>query len=381
SSPARTRLTVRSTVDLLALVPCLLGFHPADSLVVVAMRRGQVIFAARGDLPAARAPRAASGALAGQLAAVVRRQGCEAAVVIGYGPADRVAAAAPVGCDALSRQGVQVLDALRVTAGRYFSLLCADPRCCPPDGTAFDASASPLAAEAVFAGQVVLPDRDALVRQLAPVGGPARESMHLAAGRAEDRLARLLAGAAGATSGKPDAGRPAPGGPETPAGRGAAAVLRAGRAAVRQALARGEAGQRLTDDEVAWLALLLCHPVVRDFAWQRTGPDDWQIALWTDVLRRVEPDLAAAPGSLLAFAAWRSGFGSLAGIALERALDADPAYPMALVLDDMLRRGLPPSTLDGWPAVGRGGRRPRRRRASDSGGRASQRKRHRGEQC
>jgi Domain of unknown function (DUF4192) len=138
------------------------------------------------------------------------------------------------------------------------------------------------------------------------------------------------------------------------------AVLRAGKAAVREALARGETGGRLTDDEVGWLTLLLAHRPVRDFAWQRTTPDAWQIALWTDVLRRAAPDLAAAPASLLAFAAWRSGHGALASVSLERALGADPRYPLALLLDDFLRRGLAPSTLDGWPAVP-GGRRRRRR--------------------
>jgi hypothetical protein len=100
---------------------------------------------------------------------------------------------------------------------------------------------------------------------------------------------------------------------------------------------------------------------VRDFAWQRTTTDEWQLALWTDVLRRAERDLAAAPASLLAFAAWRNGHGALASVALERALGADPAYPMALLLDEMLQEGISPSTLDGWPAVGRGRRRRRRR--------------------
>jgi Domain of unknown function (DUF4192) len=343
-----TRLKVRSTVDLLAIVPYLIGFHPVDSLVVVAMRGGQVVFAARGDLPGWRASAAARGSLADQLAGVVKRQGCQTASVIGYGAPERVAAAVPVACAALSRSGVEVLDALRVTAGRYFSLLCADPECCPPDGTPFDVNASPLAAEAVFAGQVVLPDRTALVRQVAPLGGLTRESVRQATERAEDRLAELVVAQEG--------------------GRPAAAVLRAGKAAVREALTRGEAGDPLTDDEVAWLTLLLCDQPVRDFAWERTTPDEWQVALWTEVLRRAEPDLAPAPASLLAFAAWRSGFGSLASVALERALGADPTYPMALLLDDMLRRGVPPSTLDDWPAVGGGRRRRRRRRRTGDRG-------------
>jgi hypothetical protein len=354
---APIRLSVRSTVDLLAIVPYLLGFHPTESLVVVAMRRGQMVFAARADLPGSRASAAARTALADQLARVVTRQGVQTASVIGYGRPDRVTAAVPAVCDALSRRGVEILDALRVTAGRYWSLLCADRGCCPPDGTAFDVSTSALTAEAVFAGQVVLPDRIALTRQVAPAGGPTRDSMRQATERATDRLATLVvtmpADTDAAAAGSAGAG---------PAGGGRAAVLRAGKAAVREALARAEAGGQLTDDEVAWLTLLLSHRPVRDFAWERTTPDEWQIALWTDVLHRAEPDLAPAPASLLAFAAWRSGFGALASVALERALGADPAYPMALLLDDMLRSGTPPSVVDGWPTIGRGGRRRRRSR-------------------
>jgi hypothetical protein len=412
--PAPIRLAVRSTVDLLAVVPYLLGFHPTDSLVVVAMRGGQMVFAARSDLPRSQASAAARTAFADQLARVVARQGAQTASVIGYGPPDRVAAAVRAVCDALTRCGLEILDALRVTAGRYWSLLCADPECCPPDGTAFDVTTSALTAAAVFAGQVVLPDRTALTRQVAPACGQIRESMRRATERAVDRLATLIvtqpvtgpdapAGRSGArpvgadtpatTSNVPVAGSGArPAGAGNPAaesgvpagksgvaagepgtragtelGAARAAVLRAGKAVVREALSRAEAGGRLTDDEVAWLTLLLCHQPVRDFAWERITPDEWQIALWTDVLQRAEPDLAPAPASLLAFAAWRSGLGALASVALERALGADPAYPMALLLDDMLRSGLPPSILDGWPALGRRARRRRRRRGRTAG--------------
>ena len=79
-----------------------------------------------------------------------------------------------------------------------------------------------------------------------------------------------------------------------------------------------------TDDEVAWLSLLLTHLPVRDHAWERTDGRDEDIALWTDVLRRAEQELIAAPAALLAFAAWRAGQGALAAVALERALACTP---------------------------------------------------------
>jgi hypothetical protein len=51
------KLTVRSSADLVAAVPYLIGFHPGDgSLVVIACRDSRVVFAARGDLPAPGSP-------------------------------------------------------------------------------------------------------------------------------------------------------------------------------------------------------------------------------------------------------------------------------------------------------------------------------------
>ncbi|SCL15689.1 protein of unknown function [Micromonospora rhizosphaerae] len=326
----RPRLAVRSPADLIAAVPYLLGFHPADSVVVVALRGRRVIFAARGDLPEPGAdPRPAARHLAG----VIGRQGAESATVIGYGPAARVTGAVDAVGEALTVAGLLVLDALRVTEGRWWSYLCAEPDCCPPDGTAYDPAASEVSAAAVFAGQVALPDRAALTAQVAPLDGPARVAMRRATARARRRLVALTEEAA-----------------ET-ALAGGRSVRSAGVAAVRTALRRHRRGERLTDDEVAWLTVILTELPVRDHAWERTDGRDPDISLWTDVLRRAEPELIAAPGSLLAFAAWRAGQGALAAVALERVLEVHPDYSLAMLLDDLLRRGLPPSELDGWPAV------------------------------
>ncbi|GGM30109.1 hypothetical protein GCM10011608_13420 [Micromonospora sonchi] len=338
------RLTVRSPADLIAAVPYLLGFHPADSLVVVALSGSRIVFAARGDLPGDADPREA----AGHIAAVTARQGADSATVIGYGPAAQVTPALDALRDALTDAGLTVLDALRVTDGRWWSYLCTEPGCCPPEGSAYDPRASVVPAAAVFAGQVALPDRDALAAQVAPVG---EATMRPAVERAEQRLTDLLAGA--------------------PANDllGGRALRAAGVAAHRAARRRHRSGERLTDDEVAWLCLLLTHLPVRDHAWERTDGRAEDVAFWTEILRRAEPELIAAPGALLAFAAWRDGQGALAAVALERVLAEHPEYSLALLMDDLLRRGVPPSRLDGWPADGttavsrrgRGRRRSRRR--------------------
>ncbi|MFC6019046.1 DUF4192 domain-containing protein [Plantactinospora solaniradicis] len=347
NSTDRATLTVRSTADLLAAVPYLLGFHPADSVVVIAMRGNRVVFVARGDLPGAEdVPETAEAAE--HLAAVVARQDVETTTIIGYGPPERVTPIIDVVTAALGRVGLSVVDAIRVTGDRYWSYVCTELECCPAEGTPFDASTSQLAAAATFAGQVALPDRDALVRRIAPVEGSARDAMREATRKAEIRLRTLLDKA-----------------PATDL-LGRRALRRAGRAAVRGALDRYRRDGQLTDDEVAWLSLLLVHLPIRDDAWQRTSGEDWQLTLWTDVLRRAEPDLVPAPASLLAFAAWRAGQGALATVAAERALEAQPDYSFALLLTEALQAGIGPSALDGWPEPGRPTRSRRRERRDPS---------------
>jgi hypothetical protein len=55
------------------------------------------------------------------------------------------------------------------------------------------------------------------------------------------------------------------------------------------------------------------------------------------------PSYVAAPASLLAFCAWQAGDGALANVALDRALDDNPRYSMALLLREALDSGAPPS--------------------------------------
>jgi hypothetical protein len=355
-------LTVRSIADLIAVVPYLFSFHPTDSIVLVGMRDRQVAFAARRDLPDPHGGTAAEENseirdTAGYLAAVIARQDVTDATIIGYGPAARVTPMVDEVRAALDRHRVTIRDALRVTDGRYWSYLCDNPRCCPPEGVPFDQESSRIAAAATFAGQVVLPDRTALAQRIAPVTGAGRLSMRQATSRAIDRLAALLATA-------PAHGR-----------RDEEVVRRAGEPAVRAALDRYRDGGVLTDDEVAWLSLLLNDLGVRDYAWERTDGTDWHLALWTDVVRRAEPEQTPAPACLLAFTAWRIGQGALATLALDRALEIRPDYSMALLLADLLHRGVPPATLDGWPQLLREPRPDADRQPGRSGARRPQRRR------
>jgi hypothetical protein len=331
-------MSLRSPADMIAAIPYLLGFHPTESMVVVGMRDNRIEFAARGDLDAP------AGSV-DYYTSVVLRQDVEAVAVLGYGPADLVDGPVRETSAALERHGLTLVEALRVAPDRYWSYLCGNPECCPPDGVPYDVTSSDIAAAATLSGQVALPDRQALVRQIEPVGFLARESMRQATERADAKLTELLGAA-------------------TPGDvLGSRAMRYAGTAAVRAAVARHREGGQLTDDEVAWLTVLLVHLPVRDYAWEHTGHEDWYVDLWADVVRRAEEDVVAGPASLLAYAAWRSGQGALAHAGIDRALAVDPAYPMALLMRDVLQRAIPPSTLDEYPVPEQaraGARRPKR---------------------
>jgi hypothetical protein len=200
-----------------------------------------------------------------------------------------------------------------------------------------------------------------------PIGGLAAIAMAQAVDRAEIRLAALLtdpgttsgdgggsgdadeSGAVG-SAGAGESGAVGSAGAGESGDGGGDALLRAGKAAIGEAMRIAEAGGRLDDDEAAWLTVLLLDLRCRDHAWQRTDNAPWQQELWLDLTRRGEPGLLAPVATLLAWCAWRSGNGVLAGAALRRALLADPAYSLAHLLTEALDQGLPPDTIHPWPA-------------------------------
>ncbi|MFI6076613.1 DUF4192 domain-containing protein [Actinoplanes sp. NPDC051343] len=295
-----TTIAVRNAADLVDAAPYVIGFHPTDSLVVLGLSGNRVLFAARYDLP----PLDSDDVV--QLGAVISAQQARCVAVLAYGPpatADPVVRRALAVFDAFR---VRVLEALRVHEGRWWSYFCSDSGCCPSEGTPFNTATSLIAAEATYRGQVALPSRQALVALVAPVDGHARTSMAAATERARSALDDLLADEE----------------------HSARSIRRAGRLAVREAEKRYRSGRALTDDEVAWLGVLLLEPDVQEYTLGRLGDEEWRLALWTDVLRRVEPRYVPASGCVLSYVAWRAGQGALARVAVDRALHVEPQHRM-----------------------------------------------------
>ncbi|MBB2944737.1 hypothetical protein FB565_004470 [Actinoplanes lutulentus] len=316
-------LIARTPSDLIAIVPFVLGYHPANSVTVLGLTGQDVTFGACYELPPPDCDDGDAQELALTVAATVARQEIQSLVVVGFGPAARVTPAVSRLMVALRFSGVRLNDALRVTEGRWWSYLCKDLRCCPDDGTPCLPPDSVIAAEATFRGQVALPSRRDLVARVAPVEGEEREAMAAATERARKRFAELLADDLGAA-------------------RYARRICRAGQIAVRQAESRYRSSRSLDPDELAWLGALLVDRAVEDYALDRIKPQEWRIRLWTDVLRRVEQVYVPAPACLLGFTAWRAGNGALARVAVDRALAVEPQHQLASLLHQVLGFGLSP---------------------------------------
>jgi uncharacterized protein DUF4192 len=312
------------------VVPHLMGFHPRLSFVVIgaAGPRRRIELGFRYDLPDP--PGAAAAAeIADHAVAVLSQRGTSTVIAIGYGPGRLVTPVADAFATAVRRRRLELRELLRVEDRRYWSYLCANVVCCPPDGTEFDYQSHPAAAAMTVAGLAAYPDRAAVAATLAPLTGEAARAMDEAVDRACVKEQALM----------DRAQRNGPGSPLR-------LVVSQGRRAVREAIAVYRGGGRITsEDRFAWLAVSLAHLAVRDDAWARMVPEHRRahLALWADIVRRADGPWLPAPASLLAFTAWQAGDGTLANIALDRALAADPEYSMALLLREILAAGVPPS--------------------------------------
>ncbi|MBT2210956.1 DUF4192 domain-containing protein [Actinomadura sp. NEAU-AAG7] len=309
-------MVIRSAQDAIVAVPYLLGFHPSASLVVVAFDGPDGTCAVRVDLPS---PDPAN--VSGMLAA----NGFRRVLLLAYGTPEESTSATAAMHAALVAAGIEVTEAVRVADGRWWSFTC-DGDCCPPEGTPYDIGSSVLAAEATLAGHVALPGRADLADTLRPLTGPARQAMREATVRAERRYLGWARD-------------------DTSSFEFQAHLVREGVAVLPALLARARAGTRPSNDEAARLGFLLTELRVRDEGWVRIDEDDpaADIDFWRDIVRRVQPPYAAAPAALLAFAAYAAGNGGLANVALDRALEADPTYSMAVILREVMAAGIPPT--------------------------------------
>jgi hypothetical protein len=324
---------IKSPADLLALVPCVLGFHPEESivLVVTAGEAGQLH--ARLDLP--RDDEEVSEVVQTLLMAVSRAEALQVALVA-YGADDgRVSDVVDLLVLELDVLGVDVLLAIRAEDERWYSLDC-DEHCCPPEGEAYDLASHPITAQSVLDGKVTYLNRRALADSLVGSDLDAVEAV----GEAADEAMRRFQAAARH-----------PLGADSPEGARAHLMTEGywARERVRRYL---RAAEPLDHDEVGRMVVAMVNIEVRDVAWAEMSRDNayLHVELWRDVVRRTPLDLLAAPAALLAFAAWLDGDGALAWCAVERCQESEPDYSLAGLVSQALAAAIHPSTWQPIPA-------------------------------
>lgn len=299
--------------EILQVIPYLLGFHPERSVVIVAMRKKQVIVSARYDLDG-------PTACAEPLCHAASRAGANRVLVALY---DDSITGHPLAhreyLDGLrklfDKYDLDEVDALAVGAGRWWSYRCDNDLCCPRQGTELVAAGA-IAAGAVAEGLVALPGRAVLEAELEPDEQ-----------RMSEVFAELIA-LGGIEDDRPDV------------------VLRAEdwttvRRFVREA-SRG--GGVPAPKEAALVLWALMDIAVRDatVGFLTSRPDPQVEVAWRDLVR-VAPIPWRAPVATV-YAVWclASSSGARANIAIDAALAADPNYTMAQLLGESQARGVNP---------------------------------------
>ncbi len=154
-----SQIRLRGPADVVAVLPYQLGYHPQDSIVLVALHGRSVGLIERIDLP----PPEDAEQVGHVLVAPLLQDRPEAVMLVGY---ETAAGSSRPGLDAVRRLATEadlaVLDRLVVRDGRWFAIDCADG-CCPAEGAPVPAAAdTPAVAEYVGLEIAPLPGRSAI---------------------------------------------------------------------------------------------------------------------------------------------------------------------------------------------------------------------------
>ena len=313
-----TATELTSPHDLLAAVPFMVGYHPKDSLVVMALRDAKVSMAMRVDFPDSESIASVSATVAGHLA----RELADEAIIVGYLPID-VTESDPLEIvrSIIALQGISVKECIVVRGGRFRSNLCADLECCPPEGNLIpEILDSRVTAEQVAAGNP-LPylDLDEMKRSISALP-------------IDKELVRLIQGIEEIDY----------------AGDDVTAHQREGANAINEMAISFSKEQKIEDKSVVALVLVrLLDLQVRDYAMgmttEETSDQLWD--MWRYLLRLAPQGYVAPVAVIFATMSYERGDGALAQRALDRAMEDAPGYQMAKLLRRTFAAGWPPSAF------------------------------------
>ncbi len=299
-------------------MPTLLGFEPHDCVVLAVLSDDDVIAAARVDLGQPITERNALEMLSG-----VAQTQPERSIALVFYSQDRelVVEASHELQAACEMDEWGVLDALLVSGSRWWSLLCDDSECCPPDGQVVEVISDPLFGELVALGDSPYVARQILVDSLQSedldyAGQAARQSAY------NLRFDEL------------------------------SLALNASQTFVRDEWVTRAFSLMCTDvqlewDDIAVIAIVIDDIRMRDGLLRRCFDDSASRAATLEnlrfALRRVASSHIAGISTVLAGIAWLDGNTLLTQIALDRALEEDPSYSLAHLLQLALTHNVPPS--------------------------------------
>jgi len=318
-----TATELNSPHDLLAAVPFMVGYHPQDSLVAMALREDKVVMAMRVDFPDDESIEAISKTIALHL---VREKASEA-IIVGYLPTS-ITSSDPllVVRECISGYSIIVKECIEVRGDRFRSSLCADLECCPPEGNLVpELSDSRVTAEQVAAGNP-LPflDLDEMKRSIAAT--PTDKELL----KAIKTIAEIDYESDQVNSLQRE---------------GANAINQISLAFIRDGV--------VLDKALIALVLVRLHDLqVRDYAmgFSQEGftsekSDDQLWDMWRWLLRIAPKGYVSPVAVIFATSSYERGDGALAQRALDRAFEDSPKYQMAKLLRRTFAAGWPPSAF------------------------------------
>jgi hypothetical protein len=332
-------LKLHHPADVLAAVPFVLGFAPANSLVAISLRgrRQRVGLVMRTDYPA-ESDLGLFEYAALNMVTHLQRDEARGVILIAYPPESaldqgefQVDQALAILEKAALAAAIEVRETLVVANGRWWSMHCQDHRCCPADGTPVTAlDQSRVAAEVVMRGGPMpfASERD-LIDSLAHKDSMIAQCL---AQTIELRVSELLGQAEN---------------------REVQELRREQRLRLDECFnlwceSFGDiqlfAGQmRLLADVVIGVQGIM----LRDYALGIHSDEniDQAVAFWRWLLTMVPPGTIAPIACLTAATAYESGDGALAQRALDRAFADSPEYSLAHLLRRVFTAGFSPKTF------------------------------------
>ena len=323
-----TATEITSPHDLLAAVPFMVGYHPKDSLVAMALVDNKVAMAMRVDFPAAQSVPAISQTIAAHL----MREGAKEAIIVGYLPSE-VVESDPLLLvrEIITTHDIAIKECIEVRGARFRSTLCTDLICCPPEGSAIPLiTDSRVTAEQVAAGNP-LPflDLDELKKSISYAGSDKELNKAIKSIDEIDYDAFDI----------------------TPAQReGANAINQLALEFSRDGIVVNKAlialvFVRLLDLQVRDYAMGMTTMGMTTMGMTTTDTSDQVWDMWRWMLRTAPKGYVAPVAVIFATMSYERGDGALAQRALDRAFEDDAKYQMAKLLRRTFAAGWPPSAF------------------------------------